>query len=85
MQFLIFALAFSKNSRYTSSNKFTTAQVPVKEFAHSGEARLHGCRRCNAALPPAADLSAVLLPYFRARKPDRAVNVAVDVDPVDLL
>ncbi len=35
--------------------------------------------------PPASDLSAVLLPYFRARKPDKWVNVAVDVDPVDLL
>ena len=35
--------------------------------------------------PPAADLSAVLLPYFRARKPDKWVNVAVDIDPADLL
>ncbi len=35
--------------------------------------------------PPAADLSAVLLPYFRTRKPDKWVNVAVDIDPADLL
>ncbi len=43
--------------------------------------RWHVAVKC----PPDADLSAVLLPYFRARKPDKWVNVAVDVDPVDLL
>ena len=50
-------------------------------------AKLRGTYRWHVVVkcPPAADLSAVLLPYFRARKPDRAVNVAVDVDPVDLL
>lgn len=35
--------------------------------------------------PPGDDLSGVLLPLFRTRKADHAVNVAVDVDPVDLL
>ncbi len=35
--------------------------------------------------PLGADLSGVLLPYFRSRKPDKWVNVAVDVDPDDLL
>ena len=50
-------------------------------------AKLRGTYRWHVVVkcPPAADLSAVLLPYFRARKPERAVNVAVDVDPVDLL
>lgn len=35
--------------------------------------------------PPSDDLSGVLLPLFRSRKVDQAVNVAVDVDPVDVL
>lgn len=35
--------------------------------------------------PLEADISAVLLPLFRARKADPAVNVAVDIDPNDLL
>ena len=35
--------------------------------------------------PVGDDVSSVLLPLFRSRKPDRAVHVAVDVDPVDLL
>ena len=50
-------------------------------------AKLRGTYRWHVVVkcPPAADLSAVLLPYFRTRKPERAVNVAVDVDPVDLL
>ena len=35
--------------------------------------------------PADADLSDALLPLFRRRKPDRDANVAVDVDPDDLL
>lgn len=35
--------------------------------------------------PREDDLSAALVPFFRARKADARVNVAVDVDPVDLL
>ena len=35
--------------------------------------------------PADADVSAVLLPVFRGRKADKWVNVAVDVDPDDLL
>ena len=35
--------------------------------------------------PADADVSAVLLPVFRRRKADKWVNVAVDVDPDDLL
>lgn len=34
---------------------------------------------------PQADLSEVLLPFFRARKTHESVNVAVDIDPEDLL
>ena len=35
--------------------------------------------------PLEADISAVLLPLFRARKTDKSVNVAIDIDPNDLL
>ena len=50
-------------------------------------AKLRGTYRWHVVVkcPPQADLSSALLPYFRARKPERGVNVAVDVDPVDLL
>ena len=50
-------------------------------------AKLRGTYRWHVVVkcPPVDDLSAVLLPYFRARKPDRSVNVAVDLDPMDLL
>ena len=43
--------------------------------------RWHVVLKC----PADADISRVLLPYFRRRKPDKWVNVAVDVDPDDLL
>ena len=35
--------------------------------------------------PLEADISTVLLPLFRARKTDKSVNVAIDIDPNDLL
>jgi primosomal protein N' (replication factor Y) len=35
--------------------------------------------------PPEDDLSRVIAPLFRARAPEADVNVAVDVDPNDLL
>ena len=50
-------------------------------------AKLRGTYRWHLVVkcPLDGDLSGVLLPYFRARKPEREVNVAVDVDPDDLL
>ena len=50
-------------------------------------AKLRGTYRWHVVVkcPPQLALSSALLPYFRARKPERGVNVAVDVDPVDLL
>ncbi|HIT44608.1 MAG TPA: primosomal protein N' [Candidatus Aphodovivens excrementavium] len=50
-------------------------------------ARLRGTYRWHIVIkcPVSSDISAFLLPYFRARKPDREVHVAVDVDPSDLL
>ena len=46
-----------------------------------GTYRWHIVVKCLAD----ADLSDALLPLFRRRKPDRDANVAVDVDPDDLL
>ena len=50
-------------------------------------AKLRGTYRWHLVVkcPLDGDLSGVLLPYFRARKPEREVNVTVDVDPDDLL
>ena len=50
-------------------------------------AKLRGTYRWHVVVkcPPDDDLSEVLLPYFRARKPVHGVHLAVDVDPVDLL
>lgn len=50
-------------------------------------AKLRGTYRWHVVVkcPPEQDISSVLLPYFRSRKALRDVNVAVDVDPVDLL
>lgn len=46
-----------------------------------GTYRWHVVVKC----PPEDDMSLVLARLFRARKPDRDVNVAVDIDPSDLL
>ena len=35
--------------------------------------------------PPSANISSVLLPFFRFRKTSPAINVAADVDPSSLL
>lgn len=50
-------------------------------------ARLRGTYRWHIVVksPAQSDVSAFLLPYFRARKAAKEVNVAVDVDPADLL
>ena len=50
-------------------------------------AKLRNTYRWHVVLkcPADADISRALLPYFRRRKPDKWVNVAVDVDPDDLL
>lgn len=46
-----------------------------------GTYRWHIVVKC----PLENDLSAVLLPFFRSRKPDRRVSMAADIDPDDLL
>lgn len=50
-------------------------------------AKLRGTYRWHIVVksPVDADVSKVLLTHFRHRKPSREVNVAVDVDPNDLL
>lgn len=50
-------------------------------------AKLRGAYRWHIVVkcPLEGDLSGVLAPLFRARKADPAANVAVDVDPDDLL
>ena len=50
-------------------------------------AKLRGTYRWHIVVkcPADADLSDALLPLFRRRKPDRDANMAVDVDPDDLL
>lgn len=50
-------------------------------------AKLRGTYRWHVVVkcPPQANISAVLGPYFRARKASSSLNVAVDVDPQDLL
>lgn len=50
-------------------------------------AKLRGTYRWHIVVkcPAEADLSTALLPFFRRRKPDRDANVAIDVDPDDLL
>lgn len=49
--------------------------------------KLRGTYRWHIVLkgPREADLSALLVRFFRKRKPSDRVNVAVDVDPTDLL
>ena len=51
----------------------------------AGEAAQHVSLARGGQVPADADVSAVLLPVFRRRKADKWVNVAVDVDPDDLL
>lgn len=50
-------------------------------------AKLRGTYRWHIVVkcPLGGDLSRALLPFFRKRRPERDVNVAVDVDPDDLL
>lgn len=50
-------------------------------------AKLRGTYRWHIVVkcPADADLSTALLPFFRRRKPDKDANVAIDVDPDDLL
>ncbi len=57
------------------------APVPCVLEKLRGAHRWHIVVKC----PQADDISPLLLRYFRTRKPDKRANVAVDVDPLDLL
>lgn len=50
-------------------------------------AKLRGFYRCHVVIkcPQGANLSSVLLPLFRKRKPERDVRISVDIDPENLL
>lgn len=50
-------------------------------------AKLRGTYRWHVVVkcPLERDISAILEPYFRSRKPFDTVNVAVDIDPINLL
>ena len=72
-------------------------QQQVRDFGGSGWrvfpaspcvlAKLRNVHRWHILVkaPADADISSVLLPLFRRRKADKNVNVAVDIDPEDLL
>ena len=82
----------------TSAEKlFGELSVRIRDFGGDGWsvlpaspcvlAKLRGVYRWHVVVkcPPADGLSRVIEPLFRARVPEEGVNVAVDVDPNDLL
>ena len=82
----------------TSAEKlFGELSVRIRDFGGDGWsvlpaspcvlAKLRGVYRWHVVVkcPPADGLSRVVEPLFRARVPEEGVNVAVDVDPNDLL
>ena len=83
--------------RTTAERLFTELEVHIRDFGGDGWsvlpaspcvlAKLRGVYRWHVVVkcPPEDDLSRVIAPLFRARVPEADVNVAVDVDPNDLL
>ena len=83
--------------RTTAERLFTELEVHIRDFGGDGWsvlpaspcvlAKLRGVYRWHVVVkcPPGDDLSRVIAPLFRARVPEADVNVAVDVDPNDLL
>lgn len=83
--------------RTTSERLFTELEAHIRDFGGDGWsvlpaspcvlAKLRGVYRWHVVVkcPPEDDLSRVIAPLFRARVPEADVNVAVDVDPNDLL
>ncbi|RDB61215.1 primosomal protein N' [Gordonibacter sp. 28C] len=93
-------LVWGKNEeavRRSAGALYEGVAAHVRDFAGEGWdvlpatpcvlAKLRGTYRWHLVVkcPLEGDLSGVLLPFFRARKPERDVNMAVDVDPDDLL
>ena len=83
--------------RTTAERLFTELEAHIRDFGGDGWsvlpaspcvlAKLRGVYRWHVVVkcPPGDDLSRVIGPLFRARAPEADVNVAVDVDPNDLL
>ena len=83
--------------RTTAERLFTELEAHIRDFGGDGWsvlpaspcvlAKLRGVYRWHVVVkcPPGDDLSRVIAPPFRARVPEADVNVAVDVDPNDLL
>lgn len=83
--------------RTTAERLFTELEAHIRDFGGDGWsvlpaspcvlAKLRGVYRWHVVVkcPPEDDLSRVIAPLFRARAPEADVNVAVDVDPNDLL
>ena len=83
--------------RTTAERLFTELEAHIRDFGGDGWsvlpaspcvlAKLRGVYRWHVVVkcPPGDDLSRVIAPLFRARVPEADVNVAVDVDPNDLL
>ena len=83
--------------RTTAERLFTELGAHIRDFGGDGWsvlpaspcvlAKLRGVYRWHVVVkcPPEDDLSRVIAPLFRARVPEADVNVAVDVDPNDLL
>ena len=83
--------------RTTAERLFTELEAHIRDYGGDGWsvlpaspcvlAKLCGVYRWHVVVkcPPEDDLSRVIAPLFRARVPEADVNVAVDVDPNDLL
>ena len=83
--------------RTTAERLFIELEAHIRDFGGDGWsvlpaspcvlAKLRGVYRWHVVVkcPPEDDLSRVVAPLFRARAPEADVNVAVDVDPNDLL
>ena len=83
--------------RTTAERLFTELEAHIRDYGGDGWsvlpaspcvlAKLRGVYRWHVVVkcPPRDDLSRVIAPLFRARVPEADVNVAVDVDPNDLL
>ena len=83
--------------RTTAERLFAELEAHIRDFGGDGWsvlpaspcvlAKLRGVYRWHVVVkcPPGDDLSRVIAPLFRARVPEADANVAVDVDPNDLL
>lgn len=83
--------------RTTAERLFSELEAHIRDFGGDGWsvlpaspcvlAKLRGVYRWHVVVKcqPEDDLSRVIAPLFRARAPETDVNVAVDIDPNDLL